>query len=98
MLLHRCRSRCEWCDRPLDGSAERHHRVRRRDGGDRFSNLVLLHPKCHWHVHAHPEEARGRGAVVSFAYAADPGKHPLIDRSGLAWLLDDQGGRTRVTP
>lgn len=91
MLWTRCHSRCEVCDRMLIGSAERHHRQRREVGGDRYANLILIHPECHTWVHAHPYEAREKGWIVS-AYA-DPLSVPVFSL-GRWWVLDDEGSRT----
>lgn len=99
LLWARCRDRCEACGQPLGGRMERHHRQRRAVGGDRLSNLVALHPQpgCHADVHAHPEKSRERGLIVS-SYAPDPALVPLVLPDGTAWLLDDEGGRTRANP
>jgi hypothetical protein len=80
---------------PLISSAERHHRQRREVGGDRLSNLLLLHPNCHALVHAHPEESRDKGWIVS-AFARDPAIVPVAVGGAWYWL-DDHGGR-RVAP
>lgn len=48
-----------------------HHRQPRGMGGskgrdlDVAENLLWLHPKCHEHVHAHPEWSRRYGYIVS---------------------------------
>jgi hypothetical protein len=94
-LWTRCRGRCERCDRPIIGSAERHHRQRREVGGDRYANLLLLHSECHAYAHAHPEEARAKGWIVS-AYATDLLSVPVYSL-GRWWLLDDEGAR-RLAP
>jgi HNH endonuclease len=93
-LNMRQRGRCPACGRSLDNDVARHHRQRRRDGGDTLSNLVMLHTACHRWVHAHPEEARELGLIVSFAGA--PLNAPLYVR-GRGWvLLDDEGGEAPV--
>jgi hypothetical protein len=91
LLWSRCRDTCDWCGTPLAGEMARHHRQRRAIGGDRLSNLVALHTECHTYVHAHPEEARERGAIVS-SYAEDPAAVPLLLPDGRAVLLTDEGG------
>lgn len=94
-LWARCRDRCEWCGDPLQGDAARHHRQRRGVGGDRLSNLVLLHTRCHRHVHDHPQQATALGFIVS-SYDADPAAVPIrID--GYLWTLTDRGAR-KVLP
>lgn len=83
---------CEMCGKPLNGSAERAHRVRRRDGGDRLSNLLLLHPACHAWTHAHPLQSNARGYILPTH--ADPATTPVLWRGTELVLLDDDGGRT----
>ena len=88
-LYARARGKCEWCGTALHGSAERHHRKRRRDGGDTYSNVLLLHPRCHSDVHAQVEAARTRGAIVPTW--ADPSETPVLAWGKLIALLDDEG-------
>jgi hypothetical protein len=92
-LQARAGSVCECCG----GFAvrfERHHRKRRRDGGDRFANIVLLASDCHTYWTAHPAEARERGLIVP-TWAEIPST-PLLWH-GTEWsLLHDDGGRTRT--
>lgn len=98
-LLRRCGSRCERCGNPLGDNLERHHRQRREVGGDRLSNLIALHSRCHQHVHAHPEEARSNGWIVSSS-APDPAEVSVIlpGLTGTArWYLRDDGTK-RVAP
>lgn len=94
-LLRRCADRCERCGGPLRGRLERHHRQRRRDGGDRVSNLLALHPECHSWVTTHPAEAIERGWIVPVE--ADPAAARVWLagvglRPGGWFLLDDGGG------
>jgi hypothetical protein len=92
MLLHRCNHRCERCGQLLT-SMERHHRIRRRDGGDRLSNLLALHPRCHAYITEHPEEAKANGWIVSALGTTGPDEAPVrID--GTLWLLRDDGTKT----
>lgn len=98
-LLRRDGDVCRWCGEALAGRAERHHRQRRRVGGDRLANLLLLHPACHnggpGSVHGSPGAARERGFIVS-AFG-DPLVVPVL--MGTVWFaLDDEGGRARFTP
>jgi hypothetical protein len=52
---------------------------------------VMLHHGCHMDVHAHPEQARERGLIVS-AYA-DVAETP-IRMPGIGWcLLTSEGTR-----
>lgn len=90
LLRARAGDRCEACGHPLRGRAERHHRQRRRDGGDRLANLLLLSPECHAWVTTHPDEARRRGLIVS-AYEDDPAAVPVLHR-GRVWVLLGDGG------
>lgn len=103
-LVMRSGGRCERCGRDLtDGrtSVSRHHRVRRRDGGDRLSNLLLLcgtgTTGCHGHVTEHPTEAYASGwSVRALSVDQDPSTVPVRLADGHWWLLDDQGGKRPV--
>lgn len=88
VLMRRCRGRCERCGQELRG-VERHHRQRRRDGGDRLANIVVLCREDHRSIHAHPVEARMHGFIVSFA--ADPEEWPVKVADRWVWLRDDGG-------
>lgn len=76
-LLARDQFRCCCCGVPLRGRVERHHRQRRRVGGDRFSNLICLLPEHHAAAHANPVESRRTGLIVS-AYEEFPNRVPLL--------------------
>lgn len=96
-LWMRCADRCWWCGRGLNGDGVRHHRMRRRDGGDRLCNIVILHTACHniapLSVHQNPEVAMTRGFIVPSW--ADPATSPiLIEKS--TYLLDDAGEKILV--
>lgn len=94
-LWHRSLGRCEYGGCPITENAERHHRQRRAVGGDRYSNLVLLCPKHHAHIHANPELARTLGFIVpaNDTPTPDPATVPvMID--GRRWLLRDDGTKT----
>lgn len=89
LLQARAGGRCECCGELLLGRCERHHRMRRRDGGDRLANLLVLLPACHAHWTAHPDEARLRGIIVP-TYSS-PEAAPVLWR-GSSWLrLTDWG-------
>lgn len=94
ILLARCGWRCEKCGKPIVNSVQRHHRVKRTAGGDRLSNILMLHEGCHQWVHAHPEEAFENGWIVT-GYEGDPLQAPVLI-GGFWYLLDDEGGRIRV--
>jgi len=103
-LLHRSKGRCEHCGKDLLGRAERHHRMRRRDGGDRLSNLLLVLPEHHTDIHREPSRSMAYGWIVPAVALSvvlandlvvpceDPATVPVLlgDRW---WLLDDAGGR-----
>lgn len=94
VLLRRARADCECCGQPLNGRVERHHRKRRRDGGDRLSNVVMLLPEHHTYVTTHPAWAEERGLIVWVE--GDPETQPVWWQ-GKRWvLLDDDGGMTDV--
>jgi hypothetical protein len=87
-LMARCGGRCECCGEPLT-AVERHHRKRRRDGGDRLSNVLMLLPEHHARWTVQPERARELGLIVSVS--EEPDEIPLLWR-GTSWrLLDDFG-------
>lgn len=85
---------CEMCGEQLLNRAERAHRIRRRDGGDRLANVLLLHPHCHAWTHAHPRDAMARGLILPTH--ADPLSVPVLYRGTTLVLLDDEGNRTPV--
>lgn len=92
VLMARCGGRCEKCGHHLAGRVERAHRVRRRDGGDRLSNILMLHPECHAATHASPLYWERFGFILPTHL--DPLTTPVLWQ-GSAWsLLDDDGGRT----
>lgn len=89
MLVSRCGGFCEKCHEPLTrGDMERHHRKRRRDGGDRLANLLLLHRRCHQWITEHPDEAKRHGWIVH--PVDDVETVPVLIRGGY-WFLDDYG-------
>lgn len=89
VLNLRQRGRCGRCGKALNNDGARHHRQRRRDGGDTLGNLVFLHTACHRWVHANPAESRELGLIVPFA--DDPLGYPMRV-PGQGWvLLDDEG-------
>lgn len=93
LLMARCEGRCECCGLPLNGQVERHHRARRRDQGDRLSNLIMLLSAHHRWVTEHPAAARDAGLIVRAEH--DPSMIPLA-HFGRTWvLLTDDGD---VTP
>lgn len=97
MMLTRSHGKCERCGHDITGETrvERHHRMRRRDGGDRLANLLLLHSSCHKWVTEHPEESVTEGWIVQANGSLDPADIP-VRISGYLWHLDDVGGRRPV--
>jgi 5-methylcytosine-specific restriction endonuclease McrA len=93
-LVSRSGGRCEVCGERLDTleapRTVRHHRQRRAIGGDRLSNIILIHGSCHLDVHSHPERSREHGWIVS-AYLPDPAEIPMTYQRGERVLLDDAG-------
>jgi hypothetical protein len=75
-----------------------HHRQTRAVGPDTPDNRIMLcgsgsSPHCHQYVHAHPEESRDNGWIVS-RHADDPGAVPVRHWQLGMVLLDAQGGIT----
>lgn len=96
LLMVRSLGCCEKCGND-QGPFERHHRKRRRDGGDRLANVVLLCRSCHRHVTEHPAEARKYGWIVSVS--RDPADVPFLwhaYRQEADWVYLDDEGNTRV--
>lgn len=99
VLWVRDRDRCGWCGQALRDRVDRHHRKRKTIGGDRFCNVVLLHPECHTvnagSVHTEPALAMRRGFIVPSW--ADPLEVPIL-LAGEWFTFDDDGGRHRSPP
>jgi 5-methylcytosine-specific restriction endonuclease McrA len=74
---------------------EQHHRVRRRDGGHRRSNIVLLCHDCHREVTLNPLTSKLTGYIVPPWLADAAPTTPLMTFTGAWVLLDDEGN---VTP
>lgn len=87
--MQRSKGRCEVCGFELWGDVERHHRKRRVLGGDRLSNLMVLHSACHRKVTEHPTWAFRMGFRV--AAADDPAAVPVAYRGKDRLMLDDEG-------
>lgn len=81
---------CEWCG-GYGQVIERHHRKRRRDGGDRLCNVIYLCRPHHQWVTEHPAEARKLGLIVSVY--RDPADVPILYHRKDWMLLDDDGGK-----
>jgi hypothetical protein len=71
---------------------EMHHRRRRGIGADPHApcNMLLLDLVCHKFVHAHPEEARAGGFIVSM-YDDFPEDIPVVSFMGKIRLSCDGG-------
>lgn len=99
LLWARSRGVCEKCGD--NAPTDRHHRMRRRDGGDRLSNLLFLCSTCHHWLHDNPESvtrARALGYIVPALGVARPETYELL-QWGTTWvLLDDDGHAVACDP
>lgn len=86
------------CVRCGMAGTEQHHRVRRRDGGHRLSNLVLLCHDCHVAVTLNPLTAKLTGYIVPPWNQDAAPTTPLETFTGRWVLLDDEGGVTNAPP
>lgn len=89
VLQARAGQACERCGKQC-GPVERHHRMRRREGGDSFAQILYLGRPCHQHIHAHPVEARKFGWIV--ATYRDPLTTPVLLRFTDWVYFDNEGG------
>lgn len=96
ILMARCGGYCECCGLPLDGQVERAHRLKRRDGGDRLSNVLMLHPRCHAWTHAYPTQAGHLGLILRTHQ--DPTNVPVFVRAHRWVLLTDDGTTIPTDP
>lgn len=86
--------RCQVCGA---WGTEIQHRMRRREGGHRKSNLIRICSIDHRNVHAQPAWALERGFTVSAVIDADPSQIPVHSYRG--WVLyDDAGGYDVIAP
>jgi hypothetical protein len=86
--------RCQVCG--AIGS-ELQHRMRRREGGHRKSNLIRVCSTDHRAIHANPAWALERGYTVSAVFEQDPRWIPVHSYRG--WVLyDDNGGYDVIAP
>lgn len=93
MLEARAGGCCERCGSGR-GPFDRHHRKRRRDGGDTYANILYVCSGpggCHGWIHEHPAESRKAGWIV--AVARDPASMPVWWRRQ-TWLFFDADGGT----
>lgn len=86
--------RCQVCG--AIGS-EIQHRVRRREGGHRLSNLIRVCSFDHRAIHANPGWALERGFTLSAVIDVDPSQSPVHTYRGWA-LFDDEGGYRVIAP
>lgn len=94
LVMQRDRSACVACGAM---ASEVMHRVRRREGGHRLSNLALGCRTCHSRAHANPGWAMERGYILSAVAEVDPSSEPMLTWRGWV-LLDDDGGLSVVAP
>jgi 5-methylcytosine-specific restriction endonuclease McrA len=93
LLWARARGLCELCGE--NKPTERHHRKRRRDGGDRLANLLFLCSTCHRWITDNAESvtlARAKGYIVPALGIAEPESWPVL-QWGTTWVLLDDDGR-----
>lgn len=92
---HRDDLRCQICG--AIGS-EIQHRMRRREGGHRLSNLIRICSTDHRRVHANPAWAMEHGFTVSAVWA-DINTEAIPVWSYKGWVTyDDEGGVHVVAP
>lgn len=66
-----------------------HHRMRRREGGHGYENLVGLCDTCHKFVHGSPKVAQEYGYIIP-THVEDVSTVPL--KSFMGWVLFDKRG------
>lgn len=74
--------------------SELQHRIRRREGGHRMSNLIRVCSTDHRAIHANPAWAMERGYTVSAVMDVDPAQVAVHSYRG--WVLYDDAGDYRV--
>jgi hypothetical protein len=87
ILAARSAGMCERCGK--EPWTQRHHRKRRRDGGESFPNITALCAICHAWCHEHPALSRQYGWIVSVYM--DPVTVPFL-RHRREWVLFDEYG------
>lgn len=73
---------------------EIHHRMRRREGGHAYENLVGLCSEDHRWVHKHPKQAAADGFIIPIS-VDDISAVPI--KTFVGWLLFDAEGNTTFT-
>lgn len=73
------------------------HRMRRREGGHRLSNLIRVCSTDHRTIHANPAWALEFGLTVSAVFEQDPSLIPVLTYRGWT-LFDDEGGFDVIAP
>lgn len=87
-------ARCQICGAI---GTEIQHRIRRREGGHRLSNLIRVCSTDHRALHANPAWALERGYTVSAVMDVDPSQIAVHSYRG--WVLyDDAGGYQVIAP
>lgn len=87
-------ARCQICGAI---GTEIQHRIRRREGGHRLSNLIRVCSTDHRALHANPAWALERGYTVSAVMDVDPSQIAVHSYRG--WVLyDDEGGYQVIAP
>lgn len=77
--------------------SEIQHRMRRREGGHRLSNLIRVCSVDHRTIHANPAWALEFGLTVSAVFDQDPSLVPVLTYRGWT-LFDDEGGFNVIAP
>lgn len=90
----RDQARCQICGAI---GTEIQHRIRRREGGHRLSNLIRVCSTDHRAIHARPAWALERGYTVSAVMDVDPSQIAVHSYKGWA-LYDDEGGVWVIAP
>lgn len=93
LVRERDQGRCIVCGAK---GTERMHRVPRRDGGHKPSNLALGCHTCHARAHASPKWGYEVGIMAS-RYGVDVNMVPIWSWRGWV-LLDDEGGLSMIAP
>lgn len=93
LVRNRDQGRCIVCGAQ---GTERMHRIPRRDGGHKTSNIALGCHACHARAHASPKWGYDMGIMAS-RYVVAVSLVPVLSWRGWV-LLDDEGGIKVIAP